>query len=123
MHVYHISHNFIIIFCSRVRNENKPTLDQECQVCLPDLLNQNLCPDESKRKKYAVLQQFILQSNNVDICIKYISDINPMYVSFKKETYRSVKKEDRDSTHKRSSWNKRSQNHTQVTTNLQEETI
>ena len=51
MHVYHISHNFIIIFCSRVRNENKPTLDQECQVCLPDLLNQNLCPDESKRKK------------------------------------------------------------------------
>ena len=51
MHVYHISHNFIIISCSSVRNENKPTLDQECQVCLPDLLNQNLCPDESKRKK------------------------------------------------------------------------
>ena len=51
MHVYHISHNFIIISCWSVRNENKPTLDQECQVCLPDLLNQNLCPDESKRKK------------------------------------------------------------------------
>ena len=74
-------------------------------------------------KKYTVLQQFILQTNTVDICIKYISDINTMYVSFKKETYRSVKKEDRDSTHKRSSWNKRSQNDTQATTNLQEENI
>ena len=72
MHVYQISHNFIIISCSSVRNENKPTLDQECQVCLPDLLNQNLCPDESKRKKIqcTVLQQFILQTNTVDICIK-----------------------------------------------------
>ena len=74
-------------------------------------------------KKYTVLQQFILQTNTVDISIKYISDINTMYVSFKKETYRSVKKEDRDSTHKRSSWNKRSQNDTQATTNLQEENI
>lgn len=76
-----------------------------------------------KGKKYTLLQQFILQSNTVDICTKYISDINKMYVSFKEETYRSVKKEDRDSTHKRSSRNKRSQNHTQATTNLQEEKI
>lgn len=111
----------LTIPCLSGRNENKPTLDQECQVRLPDLLNQNLCPDESK--KYTVLQQFILQSNAVDKCTKYISDINTMYVSFKEETYRSVEKEDRDSTHKRSSWNKRSQNHTQATTNLQEEKI
>lgn len=123
MHVYHISHNFIIIFCSRVRNENKPTLDQECQVCLPDLLNQNLCPDESKRKKIHCTSKIHSSKQYCRYMIKYISDINTMYVSFKKETYRSVKKEDRDSTHKRSSWNKRSQNDTQATTNLQEQKI
>ena len=75
----------LTITCLSGRNENKPTLDQECQVCLPDLLNQNLCPDELK--KYTVLQQFIRQCNAVDICTKYIMiSTQCMYLSKRKLT-------------------------------------
>lgn len=77
MHVYHISHNFIIISCSSVRNENKPTLDQECQVCLPDLLNQNLCPDESKRKKI----QYTSTIHSSNQYCRYMHALNKFLIS------------------------------------------